>query len=289
MIGKILPHKAQFGRRTSYALYEKDGATQRDRWTVMRNLDGLDPELSHVVMAATAKGSRRVKLPCGHMILSWAHQDDVDDDTMVGIVDQTVADLGLAEHQAIYVAHDDTQHRHVHVVYNRVHPETYKVASDSHERMILRRSLMRQEQEHELTQTPLTSKGRHLRPQFSDIEIARREQTEPQVRLSKKRCDQLREELAYCFTAALGWSSFHGMLKRRGYDLAKAGPGVRIVRHHLYAKLSDVLPPKLKAKKLIQRWGSFGDYWEALEQPALQQRRKQRRRQKQRSKDDFHS
>lgn len=274
MIGKILPHKPTFGRRTSYARYEKNNITPRDEWTITRNLEGVDPDYAHIVMAATAKQSRRVKVPCGHMILSWAANDYPGNEQMVQQTDQAMRDLGLSQHQAIYVAHDDTDHRHVHVVFNRVHPETFKAASDSNERHKLRQSLMRQEQEYGLTQTPEKSRGRHQRPLFSEIEIAKREDRIALARMSKQRCDKLKEELAYCFKSAMGWSSFHGMLKRRGYDLKQAGPSARIIRHHQFAKLSDVLPPKMSSKKLTQKWGKISKYLAEIEPPKERKRQK---------------
>jgi hypothetical protein len=38
----------------------------------------------------------------------------------------TLNQLGLKEHQYVIVAHDDKKHFHIHVMANRVHPETYK-------------------------------------------------------------------------------------------------------------------------------------------------------------------
>ncbi len=40
------------------------------------------------------------------------------------MADRVLADLGLAEHQALLVAHQDRAHPHVHIMVNRVHPET---------------------------------------------------------------------------------------------------------------------------------------------------------------------
>ena len=140
----------------------------------MRNLDGASPESAHVIMQATAKRSNRVKKPRQHLIVSWAHEDAPTDDQMRRIVDQAISDLGLSEHQAMLVAHNDTSHQHVHAIINRVHPDTGKVARDSHERLKLRRSLIRQEQQYGLRQTPYKSKGRQPQRVFSEIEIARR-------------------------------------------------------------------------------------------------------------------
>jgi hypothetical protein len=43
---------------------------------------------------------------------------------MEAVADRVLGDLGLAEHQALLVAHQDRAHPHVHIMVNRVHPET---------------------------------------------------------------------------------------------------------------------------------------------------------------------
>lgn len=284
MIGKILPHRENFGPLSSYLLTGRDRQNpERVEWVAMRNLDGVEPDHAYVVMEATAKQSRRVKKPRQHVIVSWAHGDQPDDEQMLAIMDQTLADLGLKEHQAMYVAHNDTQHAHVHAIVNRVHPETQKAARDSHERLTLRRSLMRQEQQYGLEQTPMISRGRHDRQLFSEIELAQREDRDALMRYSRERCVRLREELAYSFKAANGWSSLDGMLERRGYNLVQSGRGVRISRGLHYAKLSDVLPPKLSTKRLTEKWGRFSEYWKK-QQRKVQRPQKRKRRQRDQQK-----
>ncbi|CAN0232122.1 unnamed protein product, partial [Chrysoparadoxa australica] len=235
-----------FGPLSGYLLYGSDRQSpQRVEWIALRNLDGASPEVAHLVMEATAKQSKRVQKPRQHIIVSWAHDDQVSEDQMLAIMDQTLSDLGLAEHQAMYVAHNDTEHQHVHAIINRVHPDTSKVAKDNYERLKLRRSLMRQEQKHSLTQTPYLSRGHQPQRVFSEIELAKREEREEQLRFSKKRCQKLRESFAYSFKTAGSWSRLDDMLRRRGYELKLAGRGVRLTRNSHYAKLSDVVPPKL--------------------------------------------
>jgi hypothetical protein len=45
--------------------------------------------------------------------------------------DSYLKHMGLDEHQAVYAAHNDTEHAHVHIIVNRVHPETGKVHDDA--------------------------------------------------------------------------------------------------------------------------------------------------------------
>ena len=282
MIGKILPHQESFGPLSTYLLFGRDRQSpDRVEWVALRNLNGATPETAHVIMQATAQQSNRVKKPRQHVIVSWAHEDRPSDEQMVRIMDQTLADLGLSQHQAMLVAHNDTQHKHVHAIINRVHPDTRKTAKDGNERWKLRRSLVRQELQFGLIQTPLKSKGNYPQRVFSEIEIAKRQGTDEMLRFSKERCFKLKKSLEFSFKTANGWASLEGMLRRRGYRIVMAGRGIRITRGIHYAKLSDVLPPKIRAKQLTQRWGSFSAYW--MREYGKQQNRKRQRKQKYRT------
>jgi relaxase-like protein len=42
--------------------------------------------------------------------------------------------MGWAEHQAVYVAHNDTRHPHLHLIINRVHPDSGRTLNDWQER-----------------------------------------------------------------------------------------------------------------------------------------------------------
>jgi hypothetical protein len=42
--------------------------------------------------------------------------------------------MGWAEHQVLYVAHNDARHPHLHLIINRVHPDTGRALNDWQER-----------------------------------------------------------------------------------------------------------------------------------------------------------
>lgn len=99
---------------------------ERDRvaWSAGRNLPTNDPELAAKFMRATAAQSDRVEKPVYHIALSFDPSDAVDRATMERVADRVLERLGLTEHQAVIVAHRDREHAHVHILVNRVHPET---------------------------------------------------------------------------------------------------------------------------------------------------------------------
>jgi hypothetical protein len=110
------------------ATYLAAGRTGQERervaWSSARNLPTNDPELAGTIMRATAERSTRVEHPVYHLVLSFDPNDAVDRATMERVADRVLSRIQLQEHQAVIVAHRDREHAHVHVLVNRVHPET---------------------------------------------------------------------------------------------------------------------------------------------------------------------
>ena len=98
--------------------------TNRVAWRDSRNLGLDDPELAAPLMQATAARSDYVRKPVYHLTLSFHPADQVVPDQMRMVADRVLADLGLLDHQAVLVAHRDRPHPHVHLMLNRVHPDT---------------------------------------------------------------------------------------------------------------------------------------------------------------------
>jgi hypothetical protein len=97
---------------------------ERVAWSAGRNLPTDDPELAATFMRATAAQSDRVEKPVYHIALSFDPSDPVDRAAMEQVANHLLERLGLAEHQAVIVAHRDREHPHLHLLVNRVHPET---------------------------------------------------------------------------------------------------------------------------------------------------------------------
>ena len=140
----------------AYTLHDKpvvvDGETEypvtseRVAWTESVGLPGVKPELMVRVMQGTvadapvlkeragvsARG-RKLAAPYGHMSLNWGPTEQPTREEMVGAAREALSKIGITKkHYALIVAHNDTEHPHVHVVFCRVDPETGKVAKLSH-------------------------------------------------------------------------------------------------------------------------------------------------------------
>ena len=126
--------------------------SERVGWADTRNLATFRPERAARLMAATAKaapdlkrlaggaqGGRKLAKPVLHYSLSWAQDETPDKGEMSRAVDGSLEALGLEGHEALIVAHEDTRHPHVHVIANRVDPETGKAATLGNSRLRLSR------------------------------------------------------------------------------------------------------------------------------------------------------
>lgn len=129
-------------------------AENRVAWVASRNLPTDDPELAARIMRASAAQNVRVKEPVYHVALSFDPGDVVDRAAMERVADRVLETLGLQEHQVLIVAHADRDHPHVHLLINRVHPETGKVWSRWQDYPAIQRVLREEEEALGLRRVP---------------------------------------------------------------------------------------------------------------------------------------
>lgn len=115
----------------------------RVAWTATRNLLNVEPEAAIDEMwhtadnqqllkreAGVARSGNRCTDPVKTISLSWKPTQAPTKEQMIDAVDSYLTHMGWAEHQALIVAHTDTAHPHVHIILNRVHPETGRTLND---------------------------------------------------------------------------------------------------------------------------------------------------------------
>jgi hypothetical protein len=152
MVPKLIKGRS-FKGCASYLLNGSDG-NQQDRvaFTETRNLHTEKADLAWRCMVATAKDAERLKQQAGikntgrktdkhviHLVLSF-HPDEadhVDDGQMVQAADEALKALDAQGHQALIVAHNDKDHRHLHVLLNRTCPVSGRTLSSSNDRLRL--------------------------------------------------------------------------------------------------------------------------------------------------------
>jgi len=144
-----------------YLLHDAGHAETAERvaWTHTLNLAHDEAEAAIAEMRTTAfnaevlkaehgVGGRKVEKPVRHFSLNWHPEESPDRAEMIGAVRSFLKHMGWERHQAVLIAHDDTAHRHVHVVLNAIDPETGLKLDDGFERRRAQAWALEYEKEH---------------------------------------------------------------------------------------------------------------------------------------------
>ncbi len=162
MIPRIAQRGYSFKGAGQYYLHDKGkDSSERVAWTLTHNVPTDDPELAMKWMAYTAMNSDQLKQQAGVSLsgrkssnkpvysfsIAWQPEQNPDPDHMKELAFDALEVLGLKDHEAVMVAHQDTAHPHVHVITNLVHPQTGKTLRPQNDR--LRFSIWAEEYEKE--------------------------------------------------------------------------------------------------------------------------------------------
>ena len=151
MIPKVTAKGTSFKGAAAYYLHDKQADTsERVAFTHTENLPTSNPDLAWKIMAHTADNQQAIKRASGQVAtgrklkqsvyaysLSWEPGETPDQATMIEAGRQTIKALGLDGHQVLMVAHNDEPHPHIHLIINRVHPETGIAAKHSNDHLRL--------------------------------------------------------------------------------------------------------------------------------------------------------
>lgn len=80
------------------------------------------------MQAVTEMNSRLRKAADVHLVLSWREGERPLPEQAFAAGRHARGALNLADHQYVMAVHDDTANTHLHIVVNRVHPETFRAA-----------------------------------------------------------------------------------------------------------------------------------------------------------------
>jgi Relaxase/Mobilisation nuclease domain len=134
-----------------YYLHDKkrEGETERlttgrVAWTHSLNTLEDDPEAVLAEMRQTAFDQTMLKHLAGKrgdgrpteqtvmtVALAWSPDQSPDRQAMIDAGTSFLKHMGWEDHQVLFVAHNDTKHPHVHLIINRVHPETGMTMDDA--------------------------------------------------------------------------------------------------------------------------------------------------------------
>ena len=260
MIGEAQTGTGFGGLARYLATGQRGDRPERVEWAEARNLPTSDPDTYPAMMRATARMSRRVKDPVFHFSVSWPVDEKLDRDGMLSIADRTLSDLDLSEHQSVIVCHNDTDHPHLHVMVNRVHPETGKAWAKWRYKTRLERSLKTQERELGLQQVPgrlsrVLSFGERLKKRAAGgFDVNKLAQW------GKDKIVELRQFMRPHFDEASSWNDLEDRVAERGLGIHGKGQGLIFSDGKSFAKLSQVGGKKHRLAMLEARFGDWKSY-----------------------------
>lgn len=173
--------------RSGERIAMRDQCDGRVWFTDTRNTLNIDPERALEEMWRTAEDQTYLKMQAGvkrggrvcedpvkTISLSWHKEDRPDPQHMVDSADAFLKHMGWDNHQAVYVGHNDTEHRHIHIILNRIDHETGRTLDDYRERKRAQVWALAYEKEHD-----------NVRCEERELRAAKREHRTPELNDTK--------------------------------------------------------------------------------------------------------
>ena len=194
MIIRIEPSGGSFLGAGKYYLHDKAADAGMDKtlkprsdervwFTDTRNCLNTDPGRAFEEMWRTAEDQAYLKMQAGvkrggrvcedpvkTLSMSWHKDDTPSPEHMIESADAFLKHMGWDGHQAVLVGHNDTEHRHIHIILNRVNPENGRTIDDYREQKRAQVWALAYEKQHE-----------NLRCEERELRAARREGREPEL------------------------------------------------------------------------------------------------------------
>lgn len=252
MIAKIVPikslRKSNFSALVRY-LTDPQGKNERIGRVSITNCytDELTSAMLEIQNTQEMNRRARSDKTC-HLVLSFPEGERLSNDQLSEIVEQFCEALGFREHQRISVVHDDTDHQHIHIAINKIHPRKLTIHNPYYDYKKVATLCEQIEQEYGLTQvnheTQLDKSSRIIR----DIEA--KAGIESLLGWIRREClDDIKR--------ADTWQGLHQLLQNHGLAIKERGNGLVFVSSHGVAVKASYVDRSLSKPNLVKRLGTF--------------------------------
>jgi len=124
MIGSKAKSHANFGNLILYQLRLDKCEEYATNNLFADKKRGIADEMNKTYLAANKDrpDNHKMKSPTYHISFSWPQEDNPTNEQMMAVGQNFIKHMDLEEYQSVIAVHHDTDHKHIHVVANRVHP-----------------------------------------------------------------------------------------------------------------------------------------------------------------------
>lgn len=227
-------------------------------------------------MEALALENTRSKNPAMHFILSWREMEVPTAQQVDEAVQIALHELDLQGCQALWALQSDTENLHVHVMVNRIDPETYRAIQPAGN--WTKKALERAARKIELAQGwQIEQTGRY---DVVNGHVVEKEQKAPELTQRARDIEAhtgaqsweriAKQNVGVLLKNASSWSELHQGLGELGFSLERKGSGAVLVWRGDSGKVNAVKLSTVdrgsSLKKLEARLGAFQERTEGMKQ-----------------------
>ncbi|HEY0308472.1 MAG TPA: TraI/MobA(P) family conjugative relaxase [Acidobacteriaceae bacterium] len=252
-----------FKRLKDYLTKERDPETGeemfRGEMILSDNLASL--ETAHLEMTGIAAHNPLCKDPVYHFQITWHPGERPIREQWQTAALRTLRDLGFSEHQYLIVAHNDKAHFHIHIMVNKVHPETYRAHTPYYDMFTLDKAM----RELEYEQGWMEAVGNYRWDKERGIAVKNTREEMRALSVRERQARGKAAELEHYHDAeslqayvkgkpaadlqmllarhTVGWSDVHAMLHQYGLEMHQGEQGgytVQSIGSGIRVKASDV-------------------------------------------------
>jgi Relaxase/Mobilisation nuclease domain len=128
---------------------ETRNCMNQDPFRALDEMWGVAADQQYLKMqAGVSRGGRVCEDAVKTIAMSWHKDDAPSPEHMIESADKFLKHMGWDGHQAVYAGHNDTDHRHVHIILNRVNPDNGRTLDDYREQKRAQEWALQYEREH---------------------------------------------------------------------------------------------------------------------------------------------
>lgn len=264
---KSASKRARVGRLIDYVRApEQENSDEKCLYAGARGFLSDDREAQKAEMLALSQEAVRSADTINHYVLSWQEGEQPSAQQVEEAMDIFLKELGLEGHQTVYGLHVDTDNVHLHIVINRVHPDTLKVIKpnrgfdiEAAHKAVARIEEKQGWQREARGRYRVKSNGEIERNGRGRNEVRQPDQTKRDMeqRTGEKSAERIAIEIgAPIIKAAANWQDLHQALAKEGMRYERTGSGAVLFVNDIGVKASRA-DREASLGKLEKRLGAF--------------------------------
>lgn len=242
------------------AAAEEKGEKLHQFW--IRNCDAgtniEDLDLALLEIEAVRRQKPDIADKTYHLVVSFrpSDQDKLTTDDLMAIEAEYAKALGYEDHQRVAGTHINTDNFHMHIAFNKVHPETLKVVTPHRDFKLLAKVSREMERKHGLAIDPGMTDGKERDPNKLSP-VARNYEAHTWQESFQRHVLKHRREILEDLGKAKNWQEAHEVLARYDISLRLRGNGMVLMSPDGQAMKASQVDRSCGKNKLEERFGVF--------------------------------